>query len=184
MGSRQSFLILTVFVCIFTNNLNLAVATPEGEKDAYIMHVTYNAKIRAQTLDLWNLTVHNINCAENDQGEAWFFFRFYLYSELWWDEYNSTSYRTWLCNKGDTVSRGYQIKGWNILEPASYNLKIELYCFHNGTFHLEDAISSSIVVTMLMSLQHIYAFSYLAVYLIACFILLFFYYIAGLGLEE
>jgi len=184
MESRRSLLILAFLVCILTNNLNLATAMPEGKKDAYIKSLTYKSQIRAQTPDLWNLTVHNVNCAENDQGEAWFFFRFYIDGKLWWDEYNSTGYRTWLCHKGEFVSRGYQIKSWNILEPNSHDLKIELYRFHNGTFLLEDAITSSIVITMFMPLQHIYAFSYLAVYLIACFISLFFYHIAGLGLEE
>ena len=184
MESRRSLLILAFLVCILTNNLDLATAMPEGKKDAYIKSLTHKSQIRAQTPDLWNLTVHNVNCAENDQGEAWFSFKFYLNGELWWDESDSTGHRTWLCHKGEFVSRGYQIEGWNIPEPNSRDLKIELYRFHNGTFLLEDTMTSSIVITMFMPLQHIYAFSYLAVYLIAQFISLFLYYVAKLGFEE
>jgi hypothetical protein len=180
MKNRWLSLILILLIWIFTDN----ATTLNEEKGAYIKNFMHKSEIYEQTRDIWNLTVYNVNYAENERGESLFFFKFYMEGELWWDEYTSTPYRVWPCSKGAFVSRGYQLAGWNVLEPQSRTIKIELYRFCNNTFYLEDTVYSNITIIMVIPLQHIYALSYFAVYLIACFLLLAFHYIAGLTQEE
>lgn len=167
---------MTVFVCIPTVAL---LTISGGEKDAYIAHVGYNSRIRVQTDENWNFTVFN-----RKLNDSQFFFMFYLDDKLWLDEYNSTSYSTWRCEKGRSASRCYGLPRWNSLEPLRQNIRVDLYASHNGTFILEDEVSFSIAVTVLMPLQHIYATSYFALYLIAGFVSLTVYYITRLGLED
>jgi hypothetical protein len=184
MKNKWFLLVLISLIWISANNVNHAVTLLEEEKGSYIKNFIHRSEIYPQTPDVWNLTIYNVNYAENDRGESWFFFRFYINGELWWDEYTSTAYRVWLCNKGTAVSRGYQTKGWNILEPQSDAIKVELYRFYNGTSYLEDTAYANITVIMVIPLQHIYALSYFAAYLIACFLILTFHYLAGLLHEE
>lgn len=162
-------------------------ATMALEKGAYIKEFNYKSKIYQQTPDMWNLTVYNVKYEENDQGEAWFFFRFYIDGKLWLDEYNSTEYKAWLCKKGTATLRIYKVNGWSVLEPQKREIRIELYRVCNGEnstkFYLEDAVYSKVSVIMILPLQHIYVFSYLAAYLITCFLLLTIYYVSKLAPE-
>jgi hypothetical protein len=162
----------------------LSIASPAkseiGEQQAKFTQVINSARIRAGTRDTWTFTVFNVNCSENDQGAARFFFRFYADNGLWFDEYNSTRDGTWSCSKGSTVSRRYDIDPWNPIQPVTHDTRIELYWYSDGTAHLEDTASFTVTVTLRISLQHILATGYLAAYLIACFLLLSYYYVAGL----
>jgi hypothetical protein len=121
-----------------------------------------------------------VNCSENDQGAARFFFKFYSDNELWFDEYNSTRYRTWSCSKGSAATHQYEINPWSPIQPITHDTRIELYWYRDGTAHLEDTASFTVTVTLLIPLQHILATGYLAAYLIACFLLLSYDYVAGL----
>ncbi len=177
-----SLLILVVLECILMSTLNLVPSVMA--KDAYVERMAYNAKVRAKIPDTWIFTVQNIDCAENSDGEAWFFFKFFLDGQLWWDEYDFTSYRTWQCNKGNNVTLGYKIEGWNVIEPVFRDARVDLYWSNNGEFQLVDSVSFNIAITIVAPLQHIRVFSYLTVYLFIGFLLLSYYYVSGLGLEE
>jgi hypothetical protein len=156
------------------------VKSQVGEQEAKFTQVTYSAIIHAETMDTWTFTVYNANCSENDQGEARFFLRIYADDKLSMDEYNSTTYRTWNCSKGSTVSRSYSIMGWNTIQPVTHDMLVELYWYRNGTAVLEDTASFTISVTLHITLQHIVATGYLVVYLIVCVLLFSYDYVEGL----
>jgi hypothetical protein len=184
MKVKSCFLLaIVVFACaVAVTRDMLQSVRSETDKDASLTQTKYSSPIRAYVDDVWIFTVHNTNCAESDRGEARFFLKFYLDTEEWWDEYNSTDYRTWLCKKGETIRRGYSIRGWNFLQPAWVNMKVELYWLNRGVPQLEDTSSFKIAVTIFVQLQHIQATSYLAVYLFALFLV--WAYIHVTGLEE
>ena len=176
-----SFLALTAFLsAVIVLGSAFPVKCQIGEQEAKFTHVTYSSIIHAGTMDTWTFTVYNANCSENDQSEARFFFRFYTDNELSMDEYNSTQYRTWNCSKSSTVSRSYNIEGWDTIQPVTHDMRIELYWYRNGTAVLEDATSFTISVTLHINLQHIVATGYLVVYLIACILLFSYDYVEGL----
>jgi hypothetical protein len=180
IARNLALLTLVVFLSVLVV-LSLESSAALGtEEDAKLTQVEYSARIRATTSDTWRFTVYNANCSENDQGVARFFFEFYVDNELWFDEYNATQYRTWNCSKGSTVSHSYNIRGWSTIRPVTHDLRIELYWYSNSTVHLEDVTSFEVAVTVLISLQHVYATGYLAVYMIACFLLFSYDYVAGL----
>jgi hypothetical protein len=178
IGSRAlivSFAVLCAFVVLSCQPLSES----QNEKGATFIAAKYSTRVRSQTSDLWNFTVHNADCSENDQGSARFFLDFYLDDNLWFDEYNSTAYMTWSCDKGKTVSHAY-IKNWPDVQPFAHDMRVELYWFDNGTSHLEDTLSFKTTVTVPVTLQHIIPTSYIALYLIACAILLTYDYVASL----
>jgi hypothetical protein len=178
-------LVLAVFtLCLASIWIHESPVTAKVEHDAYFADAIHATKLRAREDDNWIFTVHNVNCVENDEGEASFFFKFYLDGELWWDESESTSYRTWLCKRGDNVTLSYKINRWNVIQPVLRNAEIELYWFNGGNPQLEEAISFDFSVTTLVSLQHIHATSYLLAYLMVCFIILSYYYVTRLTLKE
>jgi hypothetical protein len=182
LNSRYlKLLTLTAFSSVL---IVLSIASPAtseiGEQQAKFTQVLYSATIHSGTRDTWTFTVQNVNCSENDQGAARLFFRFYVDQELWFDEYNSSQYRTWPCSKGSTVSRHYDINPWNTMQPTTHDMRIELYWYANGTARLEDTASFTVAVTLHIPLQHILATGYLVAYLIACFVLLAYNYAQGL----
>jgi hypothetical protein len=184
-GRHHSFLILAVLVwCLTYTLIHEPPVAVNGEKDAYFANVIYEAKVRAREDDTWIFTVYNINCEENDKGEARFFLKFYLDGDLWWDESEVTSYKNWLCNRGNNVTLSYKIRGWDVIQPRDLNAKIELYWLNQGKPQLEQAIYFDVSVAILVSLQHIHALSYLLAYLIACFLVLSYYYVSRLMLKE
>ena len=180
--SRGNLATSIVFVCLFVVAFWLPYAQAQGEGNAKFTQVQYQAIIPSGTPDTWTFTIHNTNCSENDEGMAHFFFKFYVDGLLSFDEYNSTTYRTWNCTKGQTVSNSYAIAAWSTTTPVTHDIRIELYWFHNGTSSLEDTALFNINVTVFMPLQNIYATSYLVLYVGACFLLLLYDYV--LSLEE
>jgi hypothetical protein len=180
--SRGNLATLIVFLCLFVVAFWLPSAQAQGEGNAKFTQVKYQTTIPSDTPDIWTFTTHNINCSENDEGMAQFFFEFYVDGSLSFDEYNSTTYRTWNCTKGQTVSNSYTAAAWSTISPVTHDIRIELYWYHNGTSVLEDTALFNISVTVFMPLQNIYATSYLALYLMACFLLLMYDYV--LSLEE
>lgn len=180
--SRGNLATSIVFLCLFVVAFWPPSAQAQGEGNAKSTQVKYQARIPSGTADTWSFIIHNTNCSENDEGMAQFFFEFYVDGSLSFDEYNSTTYRTWNCTRGQTVSNSYRVLGWSATAPVTHDLRIELYWFHNGTSRLEDTATFKIGVTVFMPLQDIYATSYLVLYLIACFLLLMYDYV--LSLEE
>ena len=173
-------LVLAIFAGMFIYVLNpVTLAESEEGKDAYFTDVNYATKIYANKPDTWSFTMYNENCAANEEGKAWFFLKFYIDGELWWNEYNDTDYRTWQLNKGHTVTHKYNIEGWDGTRPSVHDVKVKLYWYHNSTWYLEDTESFSVVIVLLTSMNHLIPFSYLVVYLIACSGLLYYYYTTG-----
>jgi hypothetical protein len=181
----KSNLLTLALLGIFINALNpILQARAEIPKDAYFMHMNYAPKIHANKDDIWRFTIYNAKCMTNESGEAWFFFVFYIDGTPWWDEYNNTRYKIWRCDKGNMIINSYRIDEWNVMEPHTREVKVELYWYFNGEPYLKDAVFFSFDITVLLPLYNIYAFSYLVVYLIVCFILLFNFYITALEFEE
>lgn len=184
MKSKSSaLLILAIFICIeFLANASstLTSAKLEEAKDVYVVQIEYSENIPAGKADTWSFTVHNLNCTANENGEAWFFLKFYIDGKTWWDEYNSTNYRMWRCDKGKTITKNYCIEEWNTIEPVTREIKTELYWYNNGEYQLKDAVSFNINIALCIPPSHIYATSYLAFYLMAFFILLLYYYLTAL----
>jgi hypothetical protein len=180
--SRGNLATSIVFLCLFVVASWLPYAQAQGEGNAKFTQVKYQAITPSGTPDTWTFTIHNTNCSENDEGTAQFFYRFYVDGSLSFDEYNSTTYRTWNCTEGQTVSNSYTVSAWSTTTPVTHDIRIELYWLHNDTSSLEDTAQFTISVTVFMPLQNIYATSYLALYLIACFLLLLYDYV--LSLEE
>ena len=166
-------------LCVFVALAYLPFSEGQNEGDASFVAAKYKTKVHSYTTEVWNFTVHNANCLENDGGEAQFFFDIYTDGSLWFDEYNNTARRTWPCGVGKTVSHTY-LKDWPEMQPFTHELEVRLYWFHNGTSQLEDTLAFSTSVVVPVSLQHIIPTSYLAVYLIACALLLAYDYAASL----
>jgi hypothetical protein len=151
-----------------------------GEQQATFAHVTYSATIHAGDGDTWIVTVRNRDCSGDNETAAQFFLKFYADGELFFDEFNSTSYKTWPCLNGSTVANRYKIAPWSTMRPVSHDIRVELYWYSNGAAHLEDVASFMVAVTIHMALQDIFATSYLIGYVIACFVLLAYNYAEGL----
>jgi uncharacterized protein YxeA len=180
MALNLTFIVLIV---ISTGMLNIPFAESNKTKDNYFVKIVYSQKLYAKESDTWSITIYNVNCSENESGEAWFFFRFYLDGELWWNEYENTSYKIWRCDKGRTVTHSYYIKGWDVLRPLTRDIKIELYWYYDGEQHFKDSTFFSIDIILHLPLKNIYPLSYLTIYLIACLILLAYFHFKE-NLEE
>jgi hypothetical protein len=167
-------------LCVFVVLVYSPLSEGQNEADASFVAAKYNTKVHSYSSEVWNFTVHNANCFGNDGGEAQFFFNIYLDGSLWFDEYNGTVHRTWPCGVGKTVSHAY-LKFWPETQPFTHDLRVELYWFYNGTSRLEDTLSFRTSVAVPVSLQHIIPTSYLAVYLMACALLLTYDYVASLA---
>lgn len=181
MSNRRSNLVLlTAFLFLFIALTWSHPAESQIEKDARFTHATYSPRVRSQTTDTWTFTIYNANCSEDDQGTAHFFFQFFLDRDLYFDEYNTSRYKTWLCNKGQTISHSYEIRGWSATRPINREIRIELYWFCNGIAYLEDTTSFTVAVTVMIPLQHVYATGYVVAYVLAAFFLFSYNYVAGL----
>jgi len=176
---RHILLILAIFTIIFSNNPNMMTSLEGQKKDAYIKRVEYpESKIYQYNKEVWNFTVRpvvrNENCAVDDLGQAWFFFKFYQGDGLWWNEYNDTSYKVWQCDVNRTIRCNYAfvLPIWR--GPNKYDFKIELYWDNKGTPHLLDSAFFSITCLLSVNPSHITVVSYLFIYSIATFLLLFY----------
>lgn len=166
-------LMLTIFVCVLVNILSSApLPLAQAEKGAYFTKVEHpRSKIYQANVKEWSfymdLNVFNANCSGDLLDEAWFFLKVYVNDELWWNEYNDTTYHFWQCNKGSTVQLRYRanIPTWK--KPNNYHLKVELYWYHNDTPYLQDTTSFVVSCVLFINLRHQIAFSYLSVYLLA-----------------
>jgi len=123
----------------------VSLANAQGAGDAYFTGVEYSLKVYEWTQDKWNFTVYNENCAVDIWGRAWFFFKFYLDGNLWWDE--STEVGTWQLNKGSSTTRTYTVTLGS--GPVLKDVKIELYWDYEGTSYLQDTVFFTVKVVKL-----------------------------------
>lgn len=178
---KTDLLFLTLFALlsflIIFSMTRPVFSQPEGK--AKITGLQYSPLIQSGTSDTWAFTISNADCTGDNQTAARFFFEFELEGQVFFDEYNSSTYKTWPCNKGQTVSHHYQTDVWSVTRPDRRNFTVRLYWFIDGVARLEDAASFSIGIGMLVPFQHIYVTGYLALYLIACFLLFSYDYVVG-----
>jgi len=180
---KTGTIILTASIallCIFVALSSLPSSSGQNEAGASFVSAKYKTKVHSYTSEVWNFTIHNTNCSGNSADEAQFFLNIYLDGSLWFDEYNDTTRKTWPCSVGKTVSHVY-LKDWPEAQPFKHDLRVELYWYYNGTSRLQDTLSFSTSVGVPVSLQHIIPTSYLAVYLMACALLLTYDYVASLA---
>ena len=178
--TRNSVLLIsTILTCILLNIQNVMLLAKGQRGNAYFKEVEYpKSHIYQYNKDLWNFSVqtivYNENCTVADSDQAWFFFKFYRDDELWWNEYNDSTYKVWRCDMGHTVRCPYQflIPVWS--GPKNYDFKIELYWDEGGTPHLLDTTSFSITCVLIVHLSYITVLSYFFVYSLATFLLLFY----------
>jgi len=180
------FLLFTLiaFIGVLVNSLSSMPTAETHGKDAYIEKVQYREEVNVNERDSWNFTVHNANLSADSQGRAWFFFKFYLGDQIFWDEYNGTSYKTWQCNKTKTTTRLYQIPRWTSLMPnwsptvpatsERAVFKIELYWYREGTAIFQDSVYLSVAYTSVIRIMHPMALSYLVTYSFLSLFLLFY----------
>lgn len=177
----SNLVMLVLFLAIMTVLANPQLAEPNSDKAAEFVETKCDPRVRAGASNILAFTIFNRDCSENDTGDARFSIELYLDRVKFFDEYNSTKYKTWVCNKGQNVSHRYEIKQWSAIRPQIRDLQVNLYWVSNGVARLEDSASFKVSVTQLIPLQHIYATGYLAAYLVICFLLLAYDYIASLG---
>ncbi len=178
---KRGLIFLTLFallsVLIVFSMTRPVLSQPEGK--AKITSLQYTPLMLSGTSDTWTFTISNAECTGDNQTAARFFFEVELEGQIYFDEYNSSTYKTWPCNKGQTVSHHYQTDVWSVSRPERRDLTVRLYWFTNGVARLEDTASFSIGISMLVPFQHIYVIGYLALYLIACFLLFSYDYVVG-----
>jgi len=166
---------LNVFVLIFlTVTLMGGVSLPRlmslhGVESAYFVVVDYPKSVKSQANEnVWNftldLTIRNVNCSEDVSGQAWFFLKFYLDGELWWNEYNGSAYKVWRCDRGYMSQRRYGVLLPTWTGPKNYDFKIELHWYHEGISNLEDATCFTISCVLLLNPRHQFVIGYLCVY--------------------
>jgi hypothetical protein len=174
----KAYVLITVIVLagLLVSDFILIFSNSNDSKDGYLKKVIYPSKVwRSDENILLEFVVHNINCSENDEGEAWFFFMFYINDAVWMDEYNDTTYQCWSCKKGE--NRTLRYRGGNIrwvIRPVRFNVRVELYWHYGNSSYLMDSVNFTFEVWIKMPLTNVYALGYFIIYSIVCFALFFY----------
>lgn len=166
---------LSVFTLIFLalNILNGAssphLMNQHGAKCAYIEEVYYpESEIYQTSGNVWNftvdLTVQNVNCSDGASGQASFFFKFYRDEEIWWNEYNDSTYQVWQCNVSGIQRLSYRFLIPTWMDPKNYDFKIELYWYREDVFELQDVTCFTITCVLLLDIRHQFVVAYLSIY--------------------
>jgi membrane protease YdiL (CAAX protease family) len=124
-----------------------------GTHGAYFTKVEHPATVHEGKNSTISPTVYNKNCTTNGDGNASFYFIFYLDGDVWWNESNSTSYQFWHCNTGLSVIRSYVIPPWYTMTPSVHGLKIELYSYDRNMSQLQDVASFSISILVHLKIE-------------------------------
>jgi len=171
MNSKSLSVLTSIFLAV--NILNGAssphLMNPHGVKCAYIAEVYYpESEIYQTSGNVWNftvdLTVQNVNCSGDASGQTSFFFKFYRNEEIWWNEYNDSTYKVWQCNTGRIQQRSYRFLIPTWMDPKNYDCKIELYWYHEDIFDLQDVTCFTITCVLLLDLRHQFVVAYLSIY--------------------
>lgn len=129
-----AIVVATISIALVNNSSLMPSVKAQGAGDAYFTGLEYSLKVYQWTEDKWNFTIYNANCEVDIWGRAWFFFKFYINDNLWWDEYQEAG--TWQLNKGSSKTRTYTVSLGS--GPTTKNVKIELYWDYEGTPYLQD----------------------------------------------
>jgi len=176
------FLLSISLVILFALiNYPSLMPSPKTEQlgGAYFTRVKYPAIAYQGESTTWSLTICNKNCSASHGGNASFFLMLYVDGDLWWDEYHSTGGKPWPLSIGNSVTRAYGVSSWDTIKPVVHDLKIELYWYDENKSQLQDVVSFPITVAVYVELGNLMVNSYLAVYMIAIFLLGFYMLILG-----
>jgi len=176
------FFVLTVLAVLFSliNYSNLTSSqNTEGARGAYFTKVEHPATAYEGKSCVLSFTVYNKNYTTNGEGNASFYFMFYLDGDVWWSEYNNTDYQTWQCNTGSSVTRGYNVPSWGAIKPVVHDVRIELYWYDRNVSQLQDVVSFSISVVVHVELGSLIISSYVFIFIIALLFLGFYMLING-----
>jgi len=178
---------LPLFASILLNSPIFAPLVKAQEGNAYFTKIEGypKSKIFQSSRYTWNFsarfTVYNANCTNDGSGRAWFFIKVYKNNDLWWHEYDNTTYHVWQCNKEHEAQRLFifSIPTWQ--GPKVFNFRIELYWNNTDNQYFQDTISFSVNCVLFINCpfpfqSNITVLSYFAVYLLAT-ILSFFYFL-------
>lgn len=176
------FFVLTALAVLFSL-VNYSNLTPsrntEGARAAYFTKVKHPATAYEGKNCTFSFTVYNKNCTTNGEGNAYFYFMFYLDGDVWWSEYNNTDYQIWQCNTGSSVTRGYLVPSWGTIKPVVHDLRIELYWYDRNVSQLQDVASFSISVAVHVEPGSLIISSYVFVFVIVLLFLGFYMLING-----
>jgi membrane protease YdiL (CAAX protease family) len=163
------FFVLTVLAVLFSL-VNYSNLTPsrnmEEARAAYFTKVEHPATAYEGKNFVFSFTVYNKNCTTNGEGNAYFYFMFYVDGDVWWSEYNNTDYRIWQCNMGSSVTRGYVVPPWGTIKPVVHDVRIELYWHYGNVSQLQDVVSFDVPVAVHAELGSLTISSYLFIFLI------------------
>ena len=153
----------------------MPLATLKAKSGAYFLDIDYIAEIPAGKADRWSFTVRNENCGAPESGEAWFFLKIFIDDQLWWNEFNDTEYKIWRCDKGSTIRLTYIVAEWDEFTPRTHKVAVKLYYYYNNQSYLQDVKTFEVNVTVSMKISHLYAFSYMVLYIFSSLALLYYY---------
>jgi membrane protease YdiL (CAAX protease family) len=185
MKSRSLILIFFVLIvlAVLFSLVNYSNLTPsrntEGACVAYFTKVEHPATAYEGKNCAFSLTVYNKNCTTNGEGNAYFYFMFYLDGDVWWSEYNNTDHQIWQCSMGSSVTRGYLVPSWGTTRPVVHDLRIELYWYDGNVSQLQDVVSFPISVVVHVELGSLIISSYVFVFVIVLLFLGFYMLING-----
>jgi len=163
------FTLIFLVVTILNGASSPRLMNPHGVKSAYIAEVYYpESEIYQADGNVWNFTVdlvvQNVNCSDNASGQASFFFKIYRNEEIWWNEYNDSTYKVWRCTVGRIQRRSYRVLIPTWEDPKDYDFKIELYWYHGDVFDLQDTTCFTVTCALLLDPKHQVVIAYLSIY--------------------
>jgi len=167
MKSRRLILILFVLtvLAVLFSLVNYSNLTPSRNTEeaygAYFTKVGHPATAYEGKNSTFSFTVYNKNCTTNGEGNAYFYFMFYLDGDMWWNENNSTDYQIWQCNMGSSVTRSYAVPPWRAMKPVVHDLRIELYSYDRNVSQLQDVVSFPISVVVHVEIESMIISSYI-----------------------
>jgi len=161
----------------------MSLATLKAKSGAYFLDIDYAAEIPAGEADRWSFVVRNENCGTSESGEAWFFLKIFVDDQLWWNEFNDTEYKIWRCDKGSTIKLTYIVAEWNEFTPRTHKVAVELYYYYNNQSYLQDVRTFEVNVTVPMMISHLYAFSYMVLYIFSSLAFLYYYIVRKEGFK-
>jgi membrane protease YdiL (CAAX protease family) len=124
-----------------------------GARGAYFTKVGHPATVYEGKNSTFSFMVYNKNCTSNGEGNASFYFMFYLDGDVWWNESNSTGYQFWPCNMRGLIIRSYVVPPWHIMKPVVHDLKIELYSYDRNASQLQDVVFFPISVLVHVEIE-------------------------------
>jgi membrane protease YdiL (CAAX protease family) len=172
-------MLLVISLALINYSNLIPSANTEGACSAYFARVKHSATAYEGKNFVCSLSIYNKNCTTDGEDNAYFYFMFYLDGDLVWNEYNSTDYQIWQCNRGSSVTRGYAFPSWDTIKPVVHDLKIELYWYDGNSSRVEDVVSFSVSVVVHVEPANLMIFSYVFLYLMSILLLGFYILVVG-----